>query len=36
MGRERLSSHPVFASSIEKADSHLLDIGADFSILEET
>lgn len=35
MGRELLESHAVFASTIERADSHLLSIGADFSILEE-
>lgn len=35
MGRELLDSHAVFASSIERADEHLLSIGADFSLLEE-
>jgi acyl transferase domain-containing protein/NADPH:quinone reductase-like Zn-dependent oxidoreductase len=35
MGRELLSSHPLFAAAINKADHHLLAIGADFSILEE-
>jgi len=35
MGRELLGSHPVFASSIKRADSHLLVVGADFSVLEE-
>ncbi|OIW26979.1 ketoacyl-synt-domain-containing protein [Coniochaeta ligniaria NRRL 30616] len=35
MGRELLNSHPIFASSIKRADSHLLAIGADFSVLEE-
>jgi acyl transferase domain-containing protein/NADPH:quinone reductase-like Zn-dependent oxidoreductase len=35
MGRELLSSHPTFASAIERADSHLLSIGADFSVLQE-
>ncbi|OTB06981.1 hypothetical protein M426DRAFT_54175 [Hypoxylon sp. CI-4A] len=35
MGRELLESHAVFTSAIEKADRHLLSIGADFSLLEE-
>ncbi|OTA84031.1 hypothetical protein M434DRAFT_36551 [Hypoxylon sp. CO27-5] len=35
MGRELLESHAVFASSIKRADEHLLSIGADFSLLEE-
>ncbi|KAI2625911.1 ketoacyl-synt-domain-containing protein [Hypoxylon sp. NC1633] len=35
MGRELLESHAVFASAIERADLHLLSIGADFSLLEE-
>jgi acyl transferase domain-containing protein/NADPH:quinone reductase-like Zn-dependent oxidoreductase len=35
MGRELLKSHPVFAKAIKKADSHLLSVGADFSLLEE-
>lgn len=35
MGRELLNSHPVFASAIKRADSHLLAIGANFSIVEE-
>ncbi|KAI0838660.1 ketoacyl-synt-domain-containing protein [Hypoxylon sp. FL0890] len=35
MGRELLESHPVFASAIQRADEHLLSIGADFSLLEE-
>ncbi|KAI1140369.1 ketoacyl-synt-domain-containing protein [Hypoxylon sp. FL0543] len=35
MGRELLVSHPVFASAIQRADEHLLSIGADFSLLEE-
>ncbi|ORY68325.1 acyl transferase domain-containing protein [Pseudomassariella vexata] len=35
MGRELLSSHPVFASAIQKANDHLLSIGSDFSLLEE-
>ncbi|KAI0179166.1 ketoacyl-synt-domain-containing protein [Hypoxylon sp. FL1284] len=35
MGRELLGSHAVFASAIERADKHLLSIGANFSVLEE-
>ncbi|KAK6829892.1 Polyketide synthase [Apiospora arundinis] len=35
MGRELLTSHPVFASAIKRADQHLLRIGSDFSLLEE-
>ncbi|KAI1081150.1 ketoacyl-synt-domain-containing protein [Whalleya microplaca] len=35
MGRELLESHAVFASAIERADSHLMSMGADFSLLEE-
>ncbi|KAK8103369.1 polyketide synthase, partial [Apiospora kogelbergensis] len=35
MGRELLTSHPVFASAIQRADQHLLRIGSDFSLLEE-
>ncbi|KAI0896725.1 ketoacyl-synt-domain-containing protein [Annulohypoxylon nitens] len=35
MGRELLESHAVFASAIQRADKHLLSIGADFSLLEE-
>lgn len=35
MGRELLDSHPTFATTINRADSHLLSIGADFSIREE-
>ncbi|KAI0885678.1 ketoacyl-synt-domain-containing protein [Annulohypoxylon maeteangense] len=35
MGRELLGSHAVFASAIQRADKHLLSIGADFSLLEE-
>lgn len=35
MGRELLESHAVFASTIQRADEHLLSIGADFSLLEE-
>lgn len=35
MGRELLTSHPVFAASIKAADGYLARIGADFSLLEE-
>lgn len=35
MGRELMTSHPVFASAIKRADQHLLRIGSDFSLLEE-
>ncbi|KAI0095496.1 ketoacyl-synt-domain-containing protein [Daldinia grandis] len=35
MGRELLESHSVFASAIQRADKHLLSIGADFSLMEE-
>ncbi|KAI1808155.1 ketoacyl-synt-domain-containing protein [Daldinia bambusicola] len=35
MGRELLESHAVFASAIQRADKHLLSIGADFSLIEE-
>ncbi|KAI0849236.1 ketoacyl-synt-domain-containing protein [Daldinia vernicosa] len=35
MGRELLESHSVFASAIQRADEHLLSIGADFSLMEE-
>ncbi|TVY85582.1 Reducing polyketide synthase [Lachnellula suecica] len=35
MGRELLDAYPVFASTMEKFDRCLLDLGADFSLLEE-
>ncbi|KAI1650191.1 ketoacyl-synt-domain-containing protein [Daldinia loculata] len=35
MGRELLESHSVFASAIQRADKHLLSVGADFSLMEE-
>lgn len=35
MGRELLKSHPVFESTIKKADKYLLELGSDFSLLEE-
>ncbi|KAI1207118.1 ketoacyl-synt-domain-containing protein [Annulohypoxylon truncatum] len=35
MGRELLESHAVFASAIQRADKHLLSVGADFSLLQE-
>ncbi|KAK4225303.1 putative polyketide synthase [Podospora fimiseda] len=35
MGRELITTHPVFAEAIHRADKTLKDIGADFSIFEE-
>lgn len=35
MGRELMSSHPVFADTLTAASNHLLGLGADFSLLEE-
>lgn len=35
MGRELMTTHPVFADAIERADKALKNIGADFSIHEE-
>ncbi|KAK4450516.1 putative polyketide synthase [Podospora aff. communis PSN243] len=35
MGRELLTTHPVFADAIHRADKALRVIGAEFSILEE-
>ena len=35
MGRELLESYPVFKSSLEEAEGHLNDLGADWSLLEE-
>lgn len=35
MGKELLTTHPVFAATFEAADSYLHRIGADFSLLEE-
>ena len=35
MGRELLTSYPVFRQSIEEAEAHLRDLGADWSLLEE-
>lgn len=35
MGRELLQAYPVYAASLQLADSHLISIGADFSLLEE-
>lgn len=35
MGRELITSHPVFAGSLQKADETLKRLGAEFSMLEE-
>ncbi|PWY94533.1 putative polyketide synthase [Aspergillus sclerotioniger CBS 115572] len=35
MGRELLTSYPVFRQSIEEAEAYLKDLGADWSLLEE-
>ncbi|EFX05061.1 polyketide synthase [Grosmannia clavigera kw1407] len=35
MGRELLTSYPVFRQSIDEAEAHLRDLGADWSLLEE-
>ncbi|KAF9873041.1 putative polyketide synthase [Colletotrichum karsti] len=35
MGRELLQSHQVFASTLKRADEHLLSMGASFSVLDE-
>ncbi|KAF8858215.1 ketoacyl-synt-domain-containing protein [Acephala macrosclerotiorum] len=35
MGRELLDAYPVFASTMEKIDRYLADIGADFSVIDE-
>ncbi|KAI0478559.1 putative polyketide synthase [Xylariaceae sp. FL0804] len=35
MGRELLTSYPVFRRSIEEAETHLRDLGADWSLIEE-
>jgi acyl transferase domain-containing protein/NADPH:quinone reductase-like Zn-dependent oxidoreductase/ubiquinone/menaquinone biosynthesis C-methylase UbiE len=35
MGRELLTSYPVFRRSIEEAEAHLRALGADWSLLEE-
>jgi acyl transferase domain-containing protein/NADPH:quinone reductase-like Zn-dependent oxidoreductase/ubiquinone/menaquinone biosynthesis C-methylase UbiE len=35
MGRELLTEYPVFRQSIDEADTHLRDIGATWSLLEE-
>ena len=33
MGHELLDAYPVFATTMEKIDQHLSDLGADFSLL---
>lgn len=35
MGRELYQSYPLYASALEKADAHLVSIGATFSLIEE-
>jgi NADPH:quinone reductase-like Zn-dependent oxidoreductase/malonyl CoA-acyl carrier protein transacylase len=35
MGRELYEKYPIYASAIDKADAHLISIGASFSLLEE-
>ncbi|KAG9199583.1 hypothetical protein G6514_008345 [Epicoccum nigrum] len=35
MGRELYQQYPVYASAIERADAHLISIGAKFSLLQE-
>jgi acyl transferase domain-containing protein/NADPH:quinone reductase-like Zn-dependent oxidoreductase len=35
MGRELYQRYPVYAASLDKADAHLLSIGANFSLCEE-
>ncbi|KAB8201414.1 hypothetical protein BDV34DRAFT_237643 [Aspergillus parasiticus] len=35
MGRELTTTYPVFKASLEEADRHLRDLGADWSLIEE-
>ncbi|RHZ46589.1 uncharacterized protein CDV56_102872 [Aspergillus thermomutatus] len=35
MGRELITTYPVFKASLEEADGHLRDLGADWSLMEE-
>ncbi|KAB8221883.1 hypothetical protein BDV33DRAFT_229960 [Aspergillus novoparasiticus] len=35
MGRELTTTYPVFKASLEEADRHLRDLGADWSLMEE-
>lgn len=35
MGRELYQQYPIYASALEKADAHLVHIGAHFSLIEE-